>query len=52
MFPRQTYVHGFGFAFVVTVWGRERQQDWTHFVFNIVLENQILLQKNQEHFLA
>lgn len=52
LFPRQTYVHGFCFAFIVTVWGRECQQDWTHFVFNIVLENQILLQKNQEHFLA
>lgn len=39
LFPRETSVHGFCFTFVVTVWGTERQQDWTHLVFNIVLGN-------------
>lgn len=48
----KTHVHSLCFIFIITVRGRERQQDWTHFVFNIMLENEILFQKNQEHFLT
>lgn len=48
----QTYARGFRSAVVVAVWGRQRQQDGAHLVLDIVLEDEILFQKNQEHFLT
>lgn len=50
--PKQTHTHGFRSALIIPLRARQLQQDRTHSVFSIILENQLLFQKDQKYFLT